>query len=78
MAGTKSGASKATAKILARDPDHFKKIGAKGGRNGNTGGFASGLLCDCGRYPEPHKYQRCAGAKGGYISRRGKAKKVTS
>ena len=38
-------------------------IGAKGGRNGNTGGFAAN--------PE---LARIAGAKGGKISRRGKAK----
>lgn len=41
MAGTKAGAQKAIAKILARDPDFFKKIGSKGGANGTTGGFAS-------------------------------------
>lgn len=37
-------------------------IGAKGGRNGHTGGFASS-----------HERAVMAGRKGGQISRRGKA-----
>lgn len=41
MAGNKTGGIKARDKNLARDPDFFKKIGAIGGRNGHTGGFAS-------------------------------------
>lgn len=63
MAGTKIGGQKAAAKNLARDPDFYIKIGAKGGRLGKTGGFAAN--------PE---LARIAGAKGGRISRR---KKVT-
>ena len=39
-------------------------VGSKGGRNGHTGGFAAN--------PELAKI---AGAKGGRISKRGKAKK---
>ena len=65
MAGTKAGGLKAAAKNLAKDPKFYAKIGAKGGRNGRTGGFAAN--------PE---LARIAGAKGGRISRRGKAKKV--
>ncbi|MEI6053737.1 MAG: KGG domain-containing protein [Candidatus Saccharibacteria bacterium] len=61
MAGTKIGGQKAAAKNLARDPSFYAKIGAKGGRNGNTGGFAAN--------PE---LARLAGAKGGRISRRKK------
>jgi len=63
MAGTKTGGQKAAAKNLAKDPFFYAKIGAKGGRNGNTGGFAAN--------PE---LARIAGKKGGLISRR---KKVT-
>ena len=63
MAGTKLGGQKAAAKNLAKDPNFYAKIGAKGGRAGNTGGFAAN--------PE---LARIAGAKGGRISRR---KKVT-
>ena len=59
MAGTKAGGQKAAAKNLLRDPDFYAKIGAKGGRNGTTGGFAAN--------PE---LARIAGAKGGRISRR--------
>lgn len=63
MAGTKIGGQKARDKNLARDPDFYRKIGRKGGANGHTGGFAAN--------PE---LARIAGAKGGRISRRGKAK----
>lgn len=41
MAGTREGGRKARDKNLAKDPNFYKKIGARGGRNGNTGGFAS-------------------------------------
>lgn len=63
MSGTKEGAAKARAKILARDPDYYKKIGAIGGRNGNTGGFASN-----------RDLAIRAGQKGGRISNRSKVK----
>ena len=67
MAGTKAGALKSRATILAKDPDFYKRIGQKGGQNGHTGGFAS----------DPELARR-AGAKGGRISRRGskKARKI--
>lgn len=65
MAGTKIGGLKAAAKNLAKDPGFYAKIGAKGGRNGHTGGFAAN-----------RELARTAGAKGGRASRRGK-KKVT-
>ena len=65
MAGTRKGGLKAAAKNLAKDPLFYAKIGTIGGRNGRTGGFAMN--------PE---LARIAGAKGGRISRRGKAKKI--
>ena len=61
MAGTKAGGKLAAQKNLAKDPNFYAKIGAKGGRNGRTGGFAAN--------PE---LARIAGAKGGRISRRKK------
>lgn len=61
MAGTKAGGKLAAQKNLAKDPMFYAKIGAKGGRNGRTGGFAAN--------PE---LARIAGAKGGRISRRKK------
>ncbi len=66
MAGTPAGgkAAAATNKKLYGD-DYYAKIGAKGGRNGRTGGFGAG---DAGR-----ALARRAGAKGGKISKRGKA-----
>ena len=65
MAGTKAGGKKAAQKNLAKHPNIYAKIGAKGGRNGRTGGFAANPAL-----------ARIAGAKGGRISRRGKSKKV--
>ena len=67
MAGTKAGGIKAAKKNLARDPQFYAKIGAKGGKNGKTGGFAAN--------PE---LARIAGAKGGRISRRRKATVATA
>ena len=65
MAGTRKGGLKAAARNLAKDPLFYAKIGAIGGRNGKTGGFAAN--------PE---LARIAGAKGGRISRRGNAEKI--
>lgn len=60
MPGTKLGGQKAAATNLERHGRNFyREIGAKGGRNGHTGGFASN--------PELAKI---AGAKGGRISKR--------
>lgn len=61
MAGTLKGGKKTAAKLKARDPNYYVKIGAKGGAASNTGGFAAN--------PE---LARIAGAKGGKISRRKK------
>lgn len=65
MAGTKAGGRKAAATNKSKyGKDFYAEIGRKGGRNGHTGGFAAN--------PELAKL---AGAKGGRISKRGKAKK---
>ena len=62
MAGTKAGGLRAAQTNIARHGKGFyAKIGAKGGKNGHTGGFAAN--------PE---LARIAGAKGGRISRRKK------
>ncbi len=64
MAGTKLGGMKAAATNKAKHgSDFYAKIGAKGGRNGHTGGFAAN--------PD---LARKAGAVGGRISRRRPAK----
>ena len=64
MSGTKAGGLKAakTNKLLHGD-NFYRSIGAKGGRNGHTGGFAAN-----------RELARIAGAIGGHISKRGKAK----
>lgn len=65
MSGSHAGGVKAaeTNKKL-HGANFYAEIGRKGGRNGHTGGFAAN--------PELAKI---AGAKGGRISKRGKAKK---
>lgn len=66
MAGTKAGGKKAAATNKAKyGRDFYASIGKKGGQNGHTGGFAAN-----------RELARIAGAKGGRISRRGKAKKT--
>ncbi len=63
MAGTKAGGQKAAARNKALyGPDFYSKIGAKGGKNGTTGGFAAN-----------RDLARRAGALGGKISRRSKS-----
>jgi general stress protein YciG len=59
MSGTRAGGQKAAAKNQSREPGFYRRIGAIGGANGKTGGFAAN--------PE---LARIAGAKGGRISRR--------
>ena len=68
MAGTKIGGAKAKAKNLERDPDFYKKIGARGGRNSTTGGFASEKIGKDGLTGQERA--SVAGYKGGVISRR--------
>ena len=64
MAGTKEGGRKASiTNKLKHGEDFYQRIGRKGGRNGHTGGFASN-----------RELARIAGAKGGRLSRRGKAR----
>lgn len=63
MSGTKLGAAKARETNYAKHGrDFYARIGAMGGKNGHTGGFAAN--------PE---LARQAGAIGGRKSRRGKA-----
>ena len=61
MAGTKEGGKKAAKANLEKyGSDFYRAIGRKGGRNGNTGGFAANKTI-----------ARLAGEKGGRASRRG-------
>ena len=67
MAGTKEGGRKAAATNKAKyGVNFYANIGKKGGQNGHTGGFAAN-----------RELARIAGAKGGRISKRGKAKKTS-
>ncbi|MBP6041577.1 hypothetical protein KA529_00980 [Candidatus Saccharibacteria bacterium] len=63
MSGTKNGGKAAASTNKTRyGSDFYAKIGAKGGKKGRTGGFYAN-----------RELAREAGAKGGKISRRGKA-----
>lgn len=66
MAGNWLGGLKAKQTILERDPDFYRKIGAKGGKTPTTRpkGFAAN--------PE---LARVSGIKGGTVSRR-RSKKI--
>lgn len=65
MAGSKEGALRAAATNKEKyGQDYYQRIGKIGGQNGATGGFYA-----------DRELARRAGAKGGRISRRGKAKK---
>lgn len=71
MPGTIEGGQRAAATNKRRHgEDFYTRIGALGGSKSRLGGFASNRQCECSEFPEPHKYARCAGRLGGYISRR--------
>ena len=60
MPGTKQGGKYAAeTNKLRHGEDFYKRIGAKGGRNGHTGGFYAN-----------RKLASWAGKKGGHISKR--------
>lgn len=68
MAGTKSGGQAAAQTNKTKyGPDFYARIGAMGGKNGHTGGFAAGS--------EGRERARKYGAIGGKISRRTKKTK---
>lgn len=65
MAGTKAGGQRAAETNKKKyGKDFYARIGAAGGRNGRTGGFAAG--------EEGRERARKYGAVGGRISRRTK------
>jgi len=73
MAGTKAGGAKARETNMAKyGANYYAEIGAKGGRNGNTGGFASESK-DKNGLTGPER-ARIYGAIGGKISKRGPAR----
>ncbi len=71
MPATRGGGIKARDKNLARDPDHYKKMGRLGGKASGNGGFASTAIGRDG-LTGPKRAQK-VGQIGGRISRRGKA-----
>lgn len=67
MGGTKNGAKKRTAKLLAEDPEYFSKIGKRGNKGGkySSGSFVAGS-----------ETTRKIASLGGKSGKRGKAKKL--
>ncbi len=66
MPGTLQGGKKAAqTNMKLHGADFYKRIGALGGKNGNTGGFAANP-----------KLASIAGTKGGRISRRRKPQEL--
>lgn len=53
--------------------ERMQQIGAAGGKNSNNGGSAKYQFCNCELIEEVHYKQRCAGKKGGQISKRRKS-----
>ena len=73
MPGNRIGGLKASATNKARyGNDWYARIGKIGGHNGHTGGFASDEVGADGLTGQQRA--KIAGAKGGKISKRGKAK----
>ena len=70
MPGTREGGLKAAMKNLENNPNFYKEIGSVGGKNSNTGGFASNKVGTDGLTGQQRA--RIAGAKGGFVSRRTK------
>ena len=73
MSGTKQGGAKARQTNYERHgADFYARIGREGGKAGTTGGFACTEVGKDGL--TGLQRAKIAGAKGGKISRRGKAK----
>lgn len=77
MSGTIAGGKKAAATNKAKYGDEFyASIGRKGGRNGHAGGFASLKVGKDGLTGAERA--KVAGAKGGKLSKRGPAIRLTA
>ena len=75
MAGTTEGGRKAAAtNYKLHGADFYAKIGAKGGRNGHTGGFASDVIGKDGL--TGRERAKLVGSIGGFRSRRRKDEDV--
>lgn len=75
MSGTRTGGLKAAQKNLANNPNFYAEIGRKGGSatfasHGSCKGFAQDIECDCDLIEGTHFVKKCAGKRGGRISKR--------
>lgn len=77
MSGTRAGGLKAAATNIRKyGSEFYRTIGREGGKNSNTGGFASHKKGKDGL--TGYQRSRIAGAKGGRISKRGPSKKKSA
>lgn len=67
MVATREGNLKIKEILLAKNPDHFKELGSRGGKVKGRKGFAA--ISEAKR--------RAAARKGGKISRRGSGVRIT-
>lgn len=75
MSGTKAGGMKAALTNKSRHgSDFYARIGAVGGKKGDTGGFASDAVGTDGL--TGRERARIAGARGGRVSRRSVTQKA--
>lgn len=76
MAGTILGGKRAAETNKKKyGKEFYARIGAKGGKNGHTGGFQQDIPCSCDSIAEPHLKRQCAGKLGGTVSRGGGRRK---
>lgn len=73
MAGSRTGGLKAAEANTRRDPDFYRRIGAMGGRNGHTGGFASEKVGKDGL--TGRQRASLVGKDGGHNGKRGPARR---
>ena len=73
MSGTVTGGKNAARTNKERHgEDFYARIGAIGGRNSKTGGFAKRAFCNCEIIDIPHTKPQCAGKVGGRFTKKGK------
>lgn len=73
MSGSRDGGLKAAKVNKDRDPDFYRRIGAMGGRNGHTGGFASEKVGKDGL--TGRQRASLVGKDGGHNGKRGPARR---
>jgi general stress protein YciG len=76
VSGNKIGGLKAVEKVKSKDPNHYKKIGALGGKASGPDYRAGGKKASGFAAMTP-EMRAALGAKGGAISRRKRTRKLS-